>query len=428
MTLNSQVIYNGVIQPVNAPNLRYSWFAPNGNSPISTSLNAIVSTGGVYTFEAKDTTTGCLNSANNTVNLFQREIISISSNNLACIGDQNTYTASTPNNTIGNYILNFYVNGANLLVHNGSNVSINSNQLSIVFDSAFVSQYAVNNQIILSVSGDHQNGCESATPNQSTITTISSPTNISITSTRSRAFNIQPAYGDTICLNNGVGQATNNLQLKPSSGTLSSGYNYQWFKDNSPIPSATNQTYLPNLSGDYKLKATNGLGCSTTSNTITLLQRNNPQIQILGPNQVCLNDDKSLTATISNSNGSTNYQYQWNINQSGQPTGNTSAQDVITDLSTSYAFASPDSNLYRVTVLDENTGCYSSKDRWVKLKDYPSTSIISSNGNTICPNGSMTLASSGPSMSNYTWKYISSGMTQPLQYTITQPPGICRLI
>lgn len=49
-----------------------------------------------------------------------------------------------------------------------------------------------------------------------------------------------------------------------------SNYTYQWLKNNSPIPSATNQNYFITSSGFYKVSVTNQFGCTKTGSGKTV--------------------------------------------------------------------------------------------------------------------------------------------------------------
>ena len=70
---------------------------------------------------------------------------------------------------------------------------------------------------------------------------------------------------------------TSNVQLttevNPSS--ISSGYKYQWYKDEKKIEGATKSTYTATTSGNYKVIVTTGSGNTAISNTYKVVKTNN---------------------------------------------------------------------------------------------------------------------------------------------------------
>ncbi len=53
-------------------------------------------------------------------------------------------------------------------------------------------------------------------------------------------------------------------------GIQGRGLNYQWLKDNAPIPGATSSDYSSSVAGSYTLVVTNTLGFSDTSDAYLL--------------------------------------------------------------------------------------------------------------------------------------------------------------
>ena len=98
---------------------------------------------------------------------------------------------------------------------------------------------------------------------------------------------------------------------------------YQWFKDNTIIPSQNQNTLVVADSGNYSLVTTFAGLCSTTSSTLPVVVNPLPVsvINSIGQNQVCAGDTVYLTATNNSS-----LTYQWfnapNISLTNQTTQN----------------------------------------------------------------------------------------------------------
>ena len=97
------------------------------------------------------------------------------------------------------------------------------------------------------------------------------------------------------------------VQLQAQATT---GYSYQWFKNNIAIAGATNATYTASTSGAYKYVASL-IGCTDTSNIITVTVKEKPSVYITTPNTtvICNGQGALLQA-----NPSTGYSYQWQMN------------------------------------------------------------------------------------------------------------------
>jgi hypothetical protein len=97
------------------------------------------------------------------------------------------------------------------------------------------------------------------------------------------------------------------VQLQAQATT---GYSYQWFKNNIAIAGATNATYTASTSGAYKYVASL-IGCTDTSNIIMVTVKEKPSVYITTPNTtvICNGQGALLQA-----NPSTGYSYQWQMN------------------------------------------------------------------------------------------------------------------
>ncbi|WP_118973062.1 gliding motility-associated C-terminal domain-containing protein [Taibaiella koreensis] len=106
---------------------------------------------------------------------------------------------------------------------------------------------------------------------------------------------------------------TSGLDLCPGqSGELRvvpavAGTDYQWYRNDAPIPAATGAGLMVDLPGDYWLYARNSEQCIDSSDVVTATLHNNPEAAISwrrGP--ICTGDTVSLTAT-----GGQEYTYHW---------------------------------------------------------------------------------------------------------------------
>lgn len=152
---------------------------------------------------------------------------------------------------------------------------------------------------------------------------------------------------------------------------------------------AITQSISVNSAGSYSVKVFNASGCSSTSNSISVIVQPTPTVSTNNTGPYCPGNSISLTAL----GGGT---YSW----SG-PGGftSTSQNPIITNATTSM------SGTYSVTVT--SNGCSSTATTMVTVNSNPSTPTVSVSGPlTFCQGGSVTLTSS--SATGYTW---STGAT-----------------
>jgi uncharacterized repeat protein (TIGR03803 family) len=119
--------------------------------------------------------------------------------------------------------------------------------------------------------------------------------------------------------------------------TSSAAANYQWLKDETTIPGATNQSYTVSSDGEYSVIITNQEGCSATSDKIIITVNDNPVKPVLAWNGIQL----STTA------GFTNYKWFRNGNEITDASANTYSPD--------------ESGKYKVTITNNNT-CTATSD------------------------------------------------------------------
>ena len=148
-------------------------------------------------------------------------------------------------------------------------------------------------------------GCSAISP-ISTVATLALP-NATINS-------INPT---TFCLGGGT-----NL-----SAPINSGYQYQWFKNNTLIVGATSSLYLATTTGSYKVFITNSSGCSNFSNnTINVNALPLPSLDIFGDSVICLGEMTTITV---DSDGSVTLNGIPNLNILQVSPSNTTEYNVV---------------------------------------------------------------------------------------------------
>lgn len=126
--------------------------------------------------------------------------------------------------------------------------------------------------------------------------------------------------------------------------TLSNGATtatYQWYQGTTLVSTTTQPSYSTATAGSYTVKVTRN-GCTATSNACVVTIGNMPTPAITTQSG-CIDGGTKLIATPTG----TNYSYQWSTNTSN-PSGNTAY---------AYIYSGMSSNVFTVTVTDNNTGC-----------------------------------------------------------------------
>ena len=150
-------------------------------------------------------------------------------------------------------------------------------------------------------------------------------------------------------------------------------------------------TVVLNSAGTYTVTATDVQNCSNTA-SVTVLMNANPNVQIAGPEYICLGNVATLTA----SGAAT---YVWSTDE-------TTAQISVTPAAVS---------TYTVTGYDAK-GCHSTSSKVVNVEPLP---VISVTGNkTICAGQSTTLTATGGTI--YQWSNGATGNTITVSPAATQ--------
>lgn len=112
------------------------------------------------------------------------------------------------------------------------------------------------------------------------------------------------------------------VQLKGPGGL---GRIYKWHKNNTPIPDATDSTYVASEIGDYYVQITLVGSCTDTSNIIEITYNtNNPVPTIIGPVEVCSGDEDIIYSTEPEMQN-----YQWTISPGGTITSGSTQHEVL---------------------------------------------------------------------------------------------------
>lgn len=174
------------------------------------------------------------------------------------------------------------------------------------------------------------------------------------------------------------------------STTLESGSTYQWFLNGNPLGSASvNQNTISSSNGgDFYVEVTTDLGCSTTSNTVTVTENPLPTANISTSNSsYCPGDSTLITA-----NSITGATYEWFFNGSSLGTGTNSI----------YATSQGD---YWVEVTDNCTG--TSNTLTITEQSAPANAGTISGTTSFCPGASLNFSiSSVANASSYNWEIV----------------------
>ena len=182
--------------------------------------------------------------------------------------------------------------------------------------------------------------------------------------------------------------------------------NYQWLLNNSEITGAVNPSYAATIAGNYLLKVTNALNCSSTSANPVVVSLSTLKItEITGNKEICDGTSTQLGANIIG--GVAPLTIQWTKNSG--------------PFSTSAVILVSDEGIYEVSVSDK-AGCAVKSDALtMKKTPLPATPVITSSvGDLICAGGN-TLLSTTASEAAYQWIQNNipiSGFNNPF-YTAT---------
>jgi choice-of-anchor A domain-containing protein len=230
--------------------------------------------------------------------------------------------------------------------------------------------------------------------------TGTSSTNVTINTAIPPTITTQPT-GFTECIG-----GTQTVSVA-ASGTAPLSYQWQSSPDNSTwtnIGGATAATHTPSSTGAgttyYRCVVTNA-GGSATSNSATVIVVADPSVSISGATTICSGGTATLTSTVSNGTGTTNYQWQ------SSPDGSTWT-NIGSATSANYTTVALSSTThYRVNITQTGNGCNaaSSNSQIITVVADPSVSI--SGGTSVCSGTTVTLTSNvtgGNGTNSFQWQ------------------------
>jgi xyloglucan-specific exo-beta-1,4-glucanase len=164
--------------------------------------------------------------------------------------------------------------------------------------------------------------------------------------------------------------------------TASTGASYQWIKDLSPIPNATNATYTAIAAGSYSVVVTNASGCIAVAPARTITVNASPAAAITAPStSICPTGSALLTS-------STGASYKW------------FKGGVAITTATNATYSATEAGSYTVEVTNAS-GCKDTSAATVITGTTQATPTITAPNTSICPNGSALLTSS--TGASYKW-------------------------
>jgi len=191
--------------------------------------------------------------------------------------------------------------------------------------------------------------------------------------------------------------------------TTGSGYTYQWRRDNTDIPGATDASYLASVSGSYTVSISNGFLCSALSTPVVVTIYPLPQAFITpaGPIEFCAGGSIVLTA-----GSGTGYIYQWKKN-------GTALQGATSQSLTVFS-----SGNYSVVIKNPANCENTSTEVVVNVKPAPNANITYSGSLTRCLGDTIKLTASSGTGYTYQWKKNGSDIPGADQSTlVVSEPG-----
>jgi len=297
----------------------YSWYV-NGSYVTGVSGNTFTSsslTNGQQVYCTMGTSAPCYttysatsNTLTMSVNAAQNMAVTISGNTSVCQGSGTSFSASVTN-AVGNLTYQWKKNGTTV----SSDVAVSP--------SLLIKNSVANGDVFsCTVSSD---GCASPANSNSLTVAIVQPQNFTIATSPS---NISFCEGAAVLF---------------SANSNKPGYNYQWYRNGSPISGATNATYSTTASSAADLQSISVsayTSASCVNNTyatgsaqnipFTINQNVTPSVSITEPSVVKLGSPATFTAQPTNGGGSPNYQWQLNGTNVPGATGSSYTPTITT--------------------------------------------------------------------------------------------------
>lgn len=188
-----------------------------------------------------------------------------------------------------------------------------------------------------------------------------------------------------------------------SSQSTHPSFTYQWEKNNANIPNATGATFSATQQGTYRVKVTNGLGCTKRSanNTVFVSSPMAP-VAASGPTTFCSGGSVLLQTA-----GSLTNTFQWLKN------------NVAVSGANAPIFSATSWGNYRVRVTDANGCSNTSAVIPVIVNPNPNVTINASGPLAFCAGQSVTFSVPSQPNVNYQWQSTTGTLTGGNSYTAT---------
>ncbi|MFD2100170.1 gliding motility-associated C-terminal domain-containing protein [Flagellimonas iocasae] len=238
-------------------------------------------------------------------------------------------------------------------------------------------------------------------------------------------------------------QNDENIVLLPSQtktlsvSTTASSPSYQWYKDGSPIASATTSSLVINAIGEYYAEVTeNGGGCSSgpkNSEITTVVSPDSFElvIEFIGAYADCDNTDATISLAavkaVSDTGAKTDvtsdlessFAYQWKLDGAA----------IIGETSKTITVSNHEKNgAYK---LDGTLDGFNAVSNTLNVKLSPNSNLnISANGTVLCEGGEAITLTSSQSLANETFEWVKDGQivdTSSESYTVNEI-GVYQLI
>jgi len=192
--------------------------------------------------------------------------------------------------------------------------------------------------------------------------------------------------------------------------------NYQWYKNDILIPSATDSTFNVSEVGEYHVEVTNSYGCTDISNKIYIYMYQRPKADIIGDGYYCSLPGGTIGFGLATYYDA-NYSYNWTslpVGASFSPTNTSSTWVSLTVPITLPAY-------YQiiVDVTDSTTGCMNSDTLCITVFETPALSILSIPSLDVCEGIPVTLIPNINNTAQYSYLW-SNGATVPV-ITVSNP-------
>jgi hypothetical protein len=388
----------------------YAW--SNGSTTASISISPTSTTN--YTVTVTNAN-GCTGTAASLVTVNPVPVVTVSGNNVICVGNSTTFTATAAGGSGFTYV---WSNGAttpsitvsptastsyNVTVTNSfgcvgtGSTTLTVNPLPVaniggtdvicLNTNTTLTAFASVGSSFTYVWSNGSNGVSiTVSPASTTNYTVTVTNNNGCTTTASRTVTVNAVPNVLVTGTNVICEGNSTTISATANG--GSGFAYLWSNG------ATTSSILvtPTSSTIYSVTVTNANGCTgTQSRAVTV--NPTPDVTTSGTNVVC----RGTTTTISaNVVGGTGFTYNWS-------NGATTPSITVTPIATTQ---------YQVTVTNNN-GCTGTSSRTVTVNDFPVVTL--SGTNVICLGNSTTLSTSvtGGTGFNYSWSNgaITSAIT-----------------